>query len=38
MGLDGLMNFVTYFVKEWGVSEGLFEGKLDYLIEELEKR
>lgn len=24
-GLDGLVNFVTYFVEEWDVSEGLFE-------------
>ncbi|KAG5634895.1 hypothetical protein H0H81_000401 [Sphagnurus paluster] len=37
-GLDGLVHFVTYFVNERGVSEGLFEGKLDYLIEELKKR
>ncbi|KAF8810813.1 hypothetical protein BYT27DRAFT_7221830 [Phlegmacium glaucopus] len=36
-GLDGLLNFVTYFVKERGVSEGLLRGKLDYLIEELKE-
>ena len=35
-GLDGLMNFVKYFVVKWGVSMGLFEGKLAYLISELE--
>ncbi|KAF8161442.1 hypothetical protein B0H34DRAFT_673382 [Crassisporium funariophilum] len=37
-GLDGLVNFVTYFVKERGVSESLFKGKLDYLFEELKKK
>ena len=37
-GLDGLVDFVVYFVKEHGISEGLFEGKLEYLIEELEKK
>ena len=37
-GLDGLVNFVTYFVRERGVSEELFRGKLNYLFEELEKR
>jgi len=37
-GLDGLVNFMAYFIEECGISEGLFKGKLDYLIEELEKR
>jgi len=37
-GLDGLVHFVAYFIKERGVSEVLFKGKLDYLIEELENR
>ena len=32
-GLDGLVNFVMYFVKERGMSEGLFEGKLANLVE-----
>ena len=27
-GLDGLVDFATYFVEERGVSGGLFEGKL----------
>lgn len=31
-GLDGLLNFVIYFVEERGVSEGLFEGKLTNLV------
>ena len=35
-GLDGLMNFVKYFVVKQGISMGLFEGKLAYLISELE--
>jgi len=33
--LDGLLNFVRYFVEERGVSEGLFEGKLGLLMENL---
>ncbi|KAF8159901.1 hypothetical protein B0H34DRAFT_843620 [Crassisporium funariophilum] len=37
-GLDGLVNFVAYFIEERGVSEGLFRGKLDYLMEELKNR
>ena len=37
-GLDGLVNFVTYFVEEWGVSGGLFEGKLTNLMMALKKR
>jgi len=37
-GLDGLVNFATYFVEQWGVSEGLFEGKLTYLAMALKKR
>jgi hypothetical protein len=31
-GLDGLVNFATYFVEERGVSGGLFEGKLTHLV------
>lgn len=31
-GLDGLVNFATYFVEERGVSGGLFEGKLTNLV------
>jgi hypothetical protein len=37
-GLDGLVNFVTYFVEERGVSGRLFEGKLTNLITALKKR
>ncbi|KAF8962782.1 hypothetical protein BDZ97DRAFT_2020851, partial [Flammula alnicola] len=37
-GLDGLMNFIRYFVIKRGVSEALFEGKLSHLMKELEKR
>ena len=37
-GLDGLVNFVTYFMNERGVSEGLFEGKLGNLTTALKKR
>ncbi|KAF8964489.1 hypothetical protein BDZ97DRAFT_1660101, partial [Flammula alnicola] len=37
-GLDGLVNFVRYFVIKRGVSEALFEGKLSHLMKELEKR
>ncbi|KAF8176089.1 hypothetical protein BJ912DRAFT_1033585 [Pholiota molesta] len=36
-GLDGLLNFVKYFVIKRGVSEGLFEGKLSRLTDALEK-
>ena len=36
-GLDGLVNFATYFVEEWGVSGGLFEGKLSNLVMALKK-
>ena len=32
-GLDGLLDFVIYFVEERGVSKGLFEGKLGPLID-----
>jgi hypothetical protein len=35
-GLDGLLNFVKYFIVKRGVSEGLFEGKLAYLMSALE--
>ena len=37
-GLDGLVEFATYFVNERGVSEGLFEGKLGNLMIVLNKR
>lgn len=36
-GLDGLICFVEYFVMNRGVEEGLFEGKLALLIEEMEQ-
>ena len=35
LGLDGLVEFATYFVVERGVSEGLVEGNL---VEALKKR
>ena len=37
-GLNGLVNFATYFVEERGVSVELFEGKLSNLVETLEER
>jgi len=37
-GLDGLVKFAAYFVKECGVSEGLFEGKLSNLVMVLKQR
>jgi hypothetical protein len=37
-GLDGLVNFATYFVNERGVSKGLFEGKLGNLMKALKQR
>ena len=37
-GLDGLVNFATYFVEQRGVSGELFEGKLTYLVMALKKR
>jgi hypothetical protein len=37
-GLNGLVNFATYFVEEWGMSEGLFEGKLTNLVTALKTR
>ncbi|KDR67270.1 hypothetical protein GALMADRAFT_47197, partial [Galerina marginata CBS 339.88] len=36
-GLDGLANFVKYFVVKRGVDEALFEGKLSCLMNELEE-
>jgi hypothetical protein len=36
-GLDGLANFVKYFVVKRGVSMGLFEGKLAHLMSKLEE-
>jgi hypothetical protein len=37
-GLDGLVNFEMYFVEEWGMSGGLFKGKLTNLVTALKKR
>jgi hypothetical protein len=37
-GLDGLANFVKHFVVKRGVSMGLFEGKLAYLMSKLEEK
>ena len=37
-GLDGLVNFATYFVEEQGVSGELFEGKLTNLVTALKKK
>lgn len=37
-GLDGLVNFTTYFVEQRGVSGELFEGKLTNLVTVLKKR
>ncbi|KAF6757726.1 hypothetical protein DFP72DRAFT_808703 [Ephemerocybe angulata] len=37
-GVAGLVGFVEYFVMERGVSEGLFEGKLGFLMEEMAKQ
>ena len=37
-GLDGLVNFATYFVEEQGVSGGLFKEKLTNLVMALKKR
>ena len=31
-GLDGLLDFATYFVEERGMNAGLFEGKLTNLV------
>jgi len=36
-GVEGLATFVKYFMEERGVSNGLFEGKLTYLLSSLEK-
>ncbi|KAF6746501.1 hypothetical protein DFP72DRAFT_823118 [Ephemerocybe angulata] len=36
-GMDGLLRFVEYFVTTRGVPVGLFEGKLDRLVSEMEK-
>ncbi|KAF8148808.1 hypothetical protein B0H34DRAFT_679492 [Crassisporium funariophilum] len=36
-GLDGLANFVKYFVATRGINEALFEGKLLHLMNELEE-
>ena len=35
-GLDGLANFVEYFVVKRGVKEDLFEGKLSHLMTTLQ--
>lgn len=37
-GLDGLANFVKHFVVKRGVSLGLFEGKLSYLLSKIEEK
>ena len=37
-GLDGLVDFVTYFVEEQGMSGELFKGKLTNLMTALKKR
>ena len=37
-GLDGLVNFATYFVEQRGMSGGLFEGKLTCLVMALKQR
>lgn len=37
-GLDGLTNFIKYFVVKRGVSLALFEGKLAYLLERIEEK
>lgn len=37
-GLDGLSEFVKYFVVKRGVDEALFEGKLSYLTRALEEK
>jgi hypothetical protein len=34
--LNGLVNFATYFVEQWGVSRGLFEEKLTHLVMAIE--
>ena len=36
-GLDSLVNLATYFVEEWGMSGGLFKGKLSNLVMALKK-
>lgn len=37
-GLDGLADFVKYFIVKRGVDEALFEGKLSYLMTALEEK
>lgn len=37
LGMTGLLRFVEYFVAEHGVSPMLFEGKLNHLLEEVDK-
>ena len=36
-GLECLFDFVKYFIVKWGVSEGLFQGKLTHLFKGLRK-
>jgi hypothetical protein len=36
-GLECLFDFVKYFIVKWGVSKGLFQGKLAHLFEGLKK-
>jgi hypothetical protein len=37
-GLDGLTEFMKYFVVKRGVDEALFEGKLTHLTRALEEK
>ena len=37
-GLDGLTNFVNFFVVKCGVQMSLFEGKLAWLVTTLEQK
>ena len=37
-GLDGLTNFVKFFVVKRGVQMSLFEGKLAWLVTTLEQK
>jgi hypothetical protein len=36
-GMEGIMHFVRYFIDERGVSEALFEGKLNRLLDAADK-
>jgi hypothetical protein len=37
LGLDGLIQFLRFFVIEWGLEGALFETKIEALIKELDK-